>query len=94
MEGVYGPFMMFDAKWRLDDETIPDLFSDADLVMRIYRDGKRMYRNWSVVIEHLNKQTLVTQDQNYFGKTKEKFIQRHSGCPLLMYKMLVEGWAI
>lgn len=101
-EGVYGPFMMFrrvDAKrgkpWLYDEVNFPCQFGDTDMIMRMYSDGLRMYRNHSVVIHHLNRQTLSGEDNTQdFHKARARFIRKHEGSPLLMYKFLTEGTII
>ena len=91
MEGWYGPFMMFDAKRRFDAETFPASFADTDLVMRIYGEGLRMYRNWAVVIQHLTHSTMGAAD---FDQAKGRFAAKHAGSNLMMYRALTEGWQI
>ncbi len=94
-EGIYGPFMAFENKWFFDEENFPGPFANTDLILRIYKSGKRMYRNWGVVIQHLNRQTIGDDkhEQNVLD-AKRRFIEKHQGCPLMMYKALTEGWII
>lgn len=95
MEGVYGPFMMFPKHYRFDAVTFPCQFADTDLIMRIYCEGMRMYRNWKTVIHHLNRQTLSGQDNvEDFKRAHARFSEKFLGCPLLMYKILTEGHVI
>lgn len=97
MEGIYCPLMMFKKGWHFDED-YKDVFLDTDLIMRIYESGKRMYRNWSVVITHLNQQTFGQQTQQQkdekFNKAKELFVSKHNNSNLLMYRVLTEGWSI
>lgn len=94
-EGIYGPFMMFDKAERFDADTFPCQFADTDLIMRLYSRGLRMIRNWNVVIQHLNRQTLSGPDNDRdFAEAKKRFVKKHAGSPLLMYKILVEGHVV
>lgn len=94
-EGIYGPFMAFNAGWRFDEDTFPYCFADTDLITRIYNTGKRMYRNWEVVIHHLNRQTLTNNaPTNDFQIARQKYIDKHRDCKLHIYNILVEGWVI
>lgn len=97
-EGVYGPFMMFRRldregnPWKYDAGTFPSQFGDTDLIMRMYGQGYRMYRNWKVRIEHLNVQT---HDQKVnaedFQSAKARFIEKHKNSPYLMFQILASG---
>lgn len=93
-EGVYGPFMMFEASERFDP-AFPAQFADTDLVMRLYKKGKRSYRNHSVVIQHLLRQTLGGPDnEEKFLYYRKQFIERHKDSPLRMFRYLAEGVVI
>ena len=97
MEGVYCPLMMFKKGWHFDED-YRDVFLDTDLIMRIYKTGKRMYRNWNVVIIHLNQQTFGQQPKQQikdkFNAGKELFVSKHNSSNLLIYRVLTEGWTI
>lgn len=94
-EGVYTPFMAFLNRhdWRFDEINFPNGWNDTDLVLRIYEAGFRSYRNWSVVISHLGRQTVTLHDQrDGFEDGKRRFIEMHSGTArTLMFRHLVEG---
>jgi hypothetical protein len=97
-EGVYGPFMMFPRGWEFDAESFPTAFADTDLITRIYRTGKRSYRNWSVVISHQPHTTVrdaVVADgeeaSRRFHEQRQRYAQKHYGCGLLVYELLVQG---
>ena len=95
IESIYGPFMMFRNSWIFDEQNFPCQFADSDLIMRIYESGLRMYRNCSVIIEHLNKQTLNTQEnEKDLKRAGEKFKELHGNSNLLIYRVLNEGWII
>ena len=58
MEGIYGPLMMFrNTRENRFDEDYENIFSDSDLIMRVYKRGLRSYRNWRVCVTHLYQQT-------------------------------------
>ncbi len=91
-EGVYGPFMAFRNGWFFDEENFPYGFNDTDLIMRIYRNGQRMYRNWRVTIQHLNKQTTGNDThEERLEIAKQKFIEKHQDCPFYMFRVLALG---
>ena len=91
-EGVYGPFMMFRKGWQFDASRFPCQFGDTDLIMRMYGEGLRSYRNYRVVIHHLNRQTLSgkSNDEDY-NRARQRFIDRHGDSPLLMRRILIDG---
>jgi glycosyltransferase involved in cell wall biosynthesis len=94
-EGIYGPIMMFPAKYRFDRD-YENIFSDTDLIMRIYRSGKRMFRNFRSVVRHLNQATYrvaYTQSERaeQWARGKQTFAAKHAGCGLSMFRMLYDG---
>jgi len=100
MEGLYCPIMMFKKEWRFDED-FSDVFLDSDLIMRIYKAGFRMYRNWNVVITHLCQQTFSKentkeQKDKKFNAGKDLFIKKHSDSSftLWMYRAIIEGWKV
>lgn len=82
VEAIYGPFMMFPASWRFDAETFPHTFGDTDLIMRIYRDGKRQLMNRRVQVHHFSHSTLGHGD---FDEARQRFIEKHKDCPIQQY---------
>ncbi len=93
-EGIYGPFMAFRKEWRLDADNFPNCFSDTDLIMRMYSEGYRSYRNHGGMIHHLNRQTLDGDEhQGNFDKGREAFIRIHGGSPHFAYRALSDGLA-
>lgn len=95
-EGVFGPHFMFESHRRFDEVRFPATFADTDMIMDIYREGKRKYRNWNVVIQHLLRQTTGSGDEHQKGflEARERFIQKHIGCPQWMYQALSQGIGI
>lgn len=93
LEGLYGPFMMFETGARFDDDFFPAAFADSDLMMRMYNAGKRSYRNCRVIIQHLNRQTINgPSHEAAFETAKQRFTAKHGGSPLLVYRLISEGW--
>jgi len=97
-EGVYGPLFAFEKGFKFDED-YTDIFSDSDLIMRIYESGKRSYRNWNVLITHLYQATYATmynqeERERKFKEGRDLFIQKHKDSKLLMYRILSEGWVI
>ncbi len=98
VEGIYGPMYAFKKGWKFD-EAFENIFSDTDMIMRIYNAGFRSYRNWRVVITHLYQQTFTTIDSKAetdrrFEHYKRVFSERHKGNPLIVYKALSEGYIL
>lgn len=98
-EGVYGPLFMFRKGYKFDALNFPSIFSDTDLIMRVYTDGFKSYRNWSVVVGHMNQQTYALlhnrKDRTRkFEEARERFRQKHQGSGLFMFRALYEGFAI
>lgn len=95
-EGVFGPHFMFESHRRFDEDRFPATFADTDMIMTIYKEGKRKYRNWNVVIQHLLRQTTGSGEAHEKGflESRDRFIQKHAGCPQWMYQALVQGIGI
>jgi len=95
-EGVFGPHFMFESHRRFDEERFPATFADTDMIMTLYKEGKRKYRNWNVVIQHLLRQTTGSGEDHEKGflEARDRFIIKHAGCPLWMYQALVQGIGI
>ena len=91
VEGMYGPIMMFRKGWLLDEDYI-GAASDNDLVMRMYEDGLRAYRNCAVVVEHLDNQTWkdIPDDAN-MDEGIALFEERWKGSPWLIYHLMRKG---
>lgn len=92
-EGIYGPIMLFEPEWSYDPD-YPDIFADTDLIMRIYRSGKRMFRNYNSVVRHLNQVTYSlaysTQERaEKWAQAKSLFRAKHGSCGLAIYRDLV-----
>ena len=92
-EGAYGPFMMFKRGWAFDADTFPSAFGDTDLIMRVYAAGLRSYRNWNVVIEHLNGQTIngPAHQADYTAALDRFKIKHAANRHLLPHRFFTEG---
>ena len=56
VEGMYSPFMMYRRDWRLDEAYLK-IYSDSDLIMRMYEAGLRPYRSCRAHVHHLLRMT-------------------------------------
>ena len=97
-EGVYGPLFMFRNGWRFDTD-YKDIFSDTDMIMRMYTKGFRSYRNWNVTVTHLYQQTCGPMNgekklADAFEVTRKMFMEKHRNSPTLMFKILSEGHVV
>lgn len=97
-EGIYGPFMMFESKWRFDND-FNCIGSDTDLIMRVYRDGKRSYRNWRVQVLHFGQATYMglyssEKRATLMNEFNQLFDKKHGDSKLLIYAMLKAGQLI
>jgi len=95
IEGMYGPLMMFDRAWRFDP-AFPNVHSDSDLIMRMYDQGLRSYRNLATVCHHLNGVTWKsTTTHNERERQREKandvFIAKWGNHPSWMAQMILRG---
>lgn len=79
------------------DENYVNSWDDSDLIMRVYLQGLKMYRNYNVVVDHLIGATHYedakhienyNRNMKYF---KDKYEQNKEH---RMYKILTEGWVI
>lgn len=100
IEGVYCPLMMFRKGWRFD-EAYPGAWGDTDLIMRIYEQGQRSYRNNLVTIDHIGQATdkavlSAEESKARFMEGQRLFIERHAeiGGHLRMFHYLVQGVVI
>jgi GT2 family glycosyltransferase len=70
------------------DERFFGSWEDTDLLVRIYKAGYKMYRNFNCVVEHLIGQTLYADkdhDKNYM-LGRHLFNAKHDGCELPIFK--------
>ena len=99
-EGFYGPVMTYKNTYRFDAERFPNIFGDTDLVMRIYRDGWRCYRNHSGKVRHLGGGEQTWRDvaganrAQLFHEARDRFREVHQHSGIMMFRALWEGWAV
>lgn len=70
------------------DERFINSWCDTDLLVRIYKHGWKMYRNFNTVVEHLVGQTIYSKpgfQQNY-DAGQALFQQKHESCGLPIYE--------
>lgn len=92
-EGIWGSVFMIPRKYARFDENYINSWEDSDLWMKIYADGKKMYRNFNCVVEHTPGQTVyndkLTQDN--WEANKKYFINKWKDSGISLYTKLVEG---
>jgi len=96
VEGMFAPMMMFGKNWRLDS-AYEGGYSDADLVMRIYDNGQRAYRDCSSQCHHLDRMTWSRacndRGEAQMADGERKFYERWSNSPLMMFGVIrAGGW--
>lgn len=95
VEGFYAPLMAFAKRWRIDESYPGGWYSDNDMIMRVYREGLRAYRNHAAQIIHLNHMTNALVDQGQHAKdhalAEKMFHDKWGDSPLLIYGMIRAG---
>lgn len=79
------------------DEHYVNSWDDTDLVMSVYESGRKMYRNYNVVVDHLVGATHYADEKHMenYKKNEEYFKKKHEKYKdHRMYKILTEGWVI
>lgn len=93
VEGMYSPFMMWRRGERLD-EAYRKIYSDSDLIMRVYKKGQRAYRSCRAHVHHLLRMTSdrVNSEQHArdLAQDERLFYQRW-GKSRLMIMGLIRG---
>ena len=93
VEGVFTPLMMFRKEWRFDAE-YEGGYSDNDLIMRMYTQGLRAYRNYASVATHLRMITWRKQEDKGVGQLlrgEDTFYKRWRDSPLYAYSLIRMG---
>ena len=67
------------------DEEFTGVFDDTDLLMRMYKLGYKMYRNFNCVVEHLIRATRGDDTENFI-KNRILYNKKHEGCELEFFK--------
>lgn len=72
------------------DERFVNAWCDTDLLLRMYKAGYKMYRNFNCVVEHLVGQTNYAKPS--FNKDYEAgrklFNEKHDGCELPLFEVM------
>ena len=93
-EGVYFPICMINRKYAQFDEAYNYLWNDTDVIMRVYIDGLKMYRNHNSIVDHLKNKTLgdIPVSSDIYQRDKNIFINKFGKySEHRMYKILTEG---
>jgi glycosyltransferase involved in cell wall biosynthesis len=96
IEGMNGKFMMFRKPWKMDN-AFPNLHSDSDLIMRMYQDGLRAYRNYRSVaysVEGIDAGVNGSSSRRRSEQRKQAemlFRTRYAASPLWISKMILNG---
>ncbi len=96
-EGIWCAVAMFPRKYIPWDENYKNSWDDTDMIMRVYLDGKKSYRNYNVIVDHLVGQTQYGQDQHMkdYGENRAYFIKKYKDYQdSEIYKLLIEGWVL
>jgi hypothetical protein len=93
VEGVFTPFMAVKREWRYDERYYA-AYADSDLVMRMYENGLRAYRNCRAIVSHLKAMTRKYEkvlDSWSFAQGEELFYNTWGGSPLAIYGIMRMG---
>ena len=96
-EGVWCSVVMFLKKYIPWDENYRTSWDDTDMIMRIYLDGYKSYRNYNVIVDHLVGQTQYGQEghQKRFEENKKYFMEKYKEHKdHYMYEILTRGYVI
>jgi GT2 family glycosyltransferase len=72
------------------DERFRGVWDDTDLLIRIYKEGLKMYRNFGCIVHHLIGQSHYDNprhEENYQHGEK-LFYEKHKGCGLPIFDLL------
>lgn len=96
-EGIWFSVAMIPKRYAMFSEDFPNSWSDTDLVMNVYDDGYKMYRNYNCVVSHKVGATQYLQKDHdkIFNKNKEFFISKwyNTKCRRI-YDILTQGIVI
>lgn len=70
------------------DERFINSWCDTDLLVRMYKEGYKMYRNFNCVVEHLIGQTIYKKDgfQKNYEDGRILFNEKHKDCGLQIFE--------
>ena len=93
--GNWWGMFLIDGKWFRKvgflDEGYMAEWSDTDLIMAMASEGKQMYRNFNVVVEHLVGQTEYSKSDHTksFVEGRERFINKWKNSGLPVFNTLI-----
>jgi hypothetical protein len=91
---MYSPFCMWKNGWAMDERYVK-IYQDSDLVMRMYTQGLRAYRNCAAHVHHLGRMTSDTVNPDKHHKElvqdEETFYQTWGNSPLMMFGLMRMG---
>lgn len=96
-EGVWFSVAMIPKKYARFDENYANSWDDTDLIMRVYLDGLKMYRNYGVVVDHLTGMTQYADPKHIenFNRNRDIFLEKYKKhADHRMFKILTEGRVI
>lgn len=96
-EGIWFSVAMIPKEKALFDEFYHGSWNDSDLIMQTYIDGKKMYRNYNCVVDHLVGKTHYsnTSHEKNYKNGMDYFINKYSDySDNRMFKILTEGVVI
>lgn len=95
-EGVWFSVALFPKQDKYFDENYVNSWDDTDFIMRTYLGGKKMYRNFNCVVDHLVGQTHYASPSHYdnFRKNGDLFKSKYKYCMHPMYEKLISGVVI
>jgi GT2 family glycosyltransferase len=72
------------------DEDFRGVWDDTDMLMRIYRSGLKMYRNFSVVVDHLIGESHYDNPKHLenYQHGEKLFYEKHKGCGIPIFDKL------
>lgn len=72
------------------DERFRNSWCDTDLLVRMYKIGLKMYRNFGCVVEHLVGATNYQKEgfKKDYEDGRKLFNEKHEGCELPIYEMV------
>lgn len=72
------------------DERFVNSWCDTDLIVRVYKEGYRMYQNFNCVVEHTPGQTVYQKPefQKNYQDGRKLFYEKHKDCGLPIFEAL------
>lgn len=72
------------------DERFINSWCDTDLLLRIYKEGFKMYRNFNCVVDHLVGATIYEKPgfKANYEMGRKLFAEKHEGCGIPLYDIM------